>query len=739
MAPLDLRSPPTVLIALAIVLAAGLWPTGRRSPRLAALCLVAALAGLAVAAERLAAIDAGALQPAGGARVTVRGFVDAVPRREGGEVQVRVATADGRVLIAAPEPVGDLPVGHEVIATGSLRAAGDWERPYLERFGIASVLEAHRVTPTGARRGGLVRITDRLRERAEAALGQGTGPAEAALLRGFVLGQDDRIDPTTVSDYQRSGLAHLLAVSGQNVVLLALLAVPVLALFGLGLRARLVTILVLIALYVPVAGAGASIQRAGVMGAAGVVAALASRPTSRWYALLLAAAATLALNPRASADVGWQLSFAAVIGIALWAAPLRRALGGASEGVRAAVAEGAAVTIAATVVTAPLMAHHFERLSVAAIAANLLALPAVAPVMWLGMLAAAAGQLPFLPVEPITWLAGLFAAYITQVAAWTSAPGWAQLEVGLSGPWTVVGTYAVLALAGWTLARRLERGRALRLPPRLILVALGLASILLVAWGIRAGPAEPARGGLVVRFLDVGQGDAILLTPRRGDPILVDTGTPGGVAAERLRELGVERLAAVLVTHGDSDHAGGLPDVLAAVEVETVAWAAWDPEVEAASMAAGARGVQLAEGMSLGTGGLRLRILWPPRAMVAGRLAPPAEPNTLSLVAAARWRHFSVLLTGDAEAEAAHFDPGPVDVLKLAHHGSEDAGLGTLLERARPSLAVASVGAGNPFGHPAAPTLGALEEHGVALARTDTQGEIAIAARAGGWTVLGDE
>ena len=137
-------------------------------------------------------------------------------------------------------------------------------------------------------------------------------PAAADLLRGFVLGQDDRIDPVTVDDFRRSGLAHLLAVCGQNVMLLAVLVAAVLALARRPARTRLLWILLAIAVYVPVAGAGPSIQRAGVMGAAGVVAALASRPSSRWYALLLAAAATLALNPRASGDVGWQLSFAAV-------------------------------------------------------------------------------------------------------------------------------------------------------------------------------------------------------------------------------------------------------------------------------------------------------------------------------------------------------------------------------------------------------------------------------------------
>ncbi|MGI9019379.1 MAG: ComEC/Rec2 family competence protein [Solirubrobacterales bacterium] len=739
LAPFVPGPPPGIALILVLAPAACLWGVARTAARVAALTIVAAAGGLWLGCARVAAIDAGALAVPDGSQMMVRGIVEAVPRRDDGVVRVRVDSEDGRLMVEAHEPVGGLPVGHEVEATGTIRPPVDWEGGYFERLGIARVLAADRIEVTGARRGGLPYLTDRLRERAEAALGRGTPEAQAALLRGFVLGQDDRIDPATVEDYQRSGLAHLLAVSGQNVILLALLAAPLLALFGLALRARLAGILVLIALYVPMAGAGASIQRAGVMGAAGVVATLASRPASRWYALLLAAAVTLGLNPRASGDVGWQLSFAAVIGIALWAAPLRRGLGG-GRGLRGALVEGAAVTIAATLATAPLMAHHFERLSVAALAANLLALPAIAPVMWLGMLAAAAGQLPWMPVEPITALAGLFAAYISQVAAWMAAPGWAQTEISAPGVHELAGVYAALAVAGWALARRGGRLRALRLRLPVRPRALAAALILLaLAGAVRLAQAgDPAREpGLVVRFLDVGQGDAILLAPRGAEPILVDAGPPGRLAADRLVELGVERLAAVVVTHPDADHAGGLGPVLDVADAEAVVTGMPDPATAALVRAGDARVVRTEQGGAIASGPLRLQVLWPPSGLTDP--APGAETNSLSVVVLARWRDLAVLLTGDAEAEAISLDPGPVDVLKLAHHGSEDAGLGSLLTRAGPRLAVASVGAGNPFGHPAPGTLGALREHDVPVLRTDTSGEIVIESTGGGWRVHSGE
>src|SRR6201999_1608523 len=171
-----------------------------------------------------------------------------------------------------------------------------------------------------------------IRERAEAGLREGMPPREAALARGFVLGDDNELDQGTKEDCIRAGLSHLTAVSGENVTLLALLALPILAMLGAPLRERLLWTIGLIAVYVPLAGSGPSIQRAGVMGAVGLIATLQGRRTSRLYALSLAAVVTLAIDPGVAGNVGWQLSFAAVLGILLLAAPLREWLGGRGGG-----------------------------------------------------------------------------------------------------------------------------------------------------------------------------------------------------------------------------------------------------------------------------------------------------------------------------------------------------------------------------------------------------------------------
>ncbi|HEV2727574.1 MAG TPA: ComEC/Rec2 family competence protein, partial [Solirubrobacterales bacterium] len=271
--------------------------------------------------------------------------------------------------------------------------------------------------------------------RAAAGIGRGMPAREASLARGFVLGDDEEVDEATKEDFRRSGLSHLMAVSGQNVTLLALLAMPLLGALGIPLRERLLWILALILVYVPVAGAGPSIQRAGVMGGLGVLATLAGRRSSRFYALAVAAVVTLAIDPGVAADVGWQLSFAAVLGILLLASPLQRGISvRLGKGLwRRALADGLAMTVAATLATAPLIAFHFETFSTTALVANVLALPAVAPAMWLGMCAAGIAQLPGVPLEPLNSLNALLLAYIAQVADWCAAPEWAELSVHLNG------------------------------------------------------------------------------------------------------------------------------------------------------------------------------------------------------------------------------------------------------------------------------------------------------------------
>ena len=336
------------------------------------------------------------------------------------------------------------------------------------------------------------------------------------------------------------------------------------------------------------------------------------------------------------------------------------------------------------------------------------------------------------------------------MAAWCGGPSWAEIGVRL-GPGGLLGAYLGLAAARWIAAgmarrRRLARARdgidtavarrgyaaapreRLAAPPPLAVAGVGLALVAgLWTWGSSRGGADAAApaAGLRVEVLDVGQGDAILLRPRAAAPVLVDGGPPGEDLAERLRGEGVGRLAAAVATHDQSDHTGGLTELFGRLPVERLVYARVGRELRDRAAAAGAVPTRVAAGATLRSGALRLEALWPPAALLS---APAAgvDPNQRSLVLLVRWHRFSMLLGADAEAEAVPLEPGPVDVLKVAHHGSDDAGLSALLARSRPGLAVISVGDGNPFGHPTAATVATLAEAGVPVMRTDRDGTVAI-------------
>jgi competence protein ComEC len=757
-----------------------------RAATLGAVAAMLVLCGAATGEARLAAIDAPAERVRDGERVELRAHLLTPPRPSPFGASAEVAVTSGRLSGArllvraarwAPLP-GAVRIGEELRLEGRLKALTPPEATapapggaaddrseagasfdfaaHLRRRGVAGELLLHRARRTGRRRDGLAGALDGMRERAQRAVVAGMSPADGALLRGMVLGQDEAIDTALRDDFRDSGLAHLLAVSGQNVMLLAALALPALMLAGLGLQARLAALVALIALYVPLAGAGPSLQRAGVMGVAGIVAMAASRPASRSYALVLAAALTLAWNPRSWTDPGWQLSFAAVAGILALGVPMSRSLrrvaddlvppGGSRTRITAGLrllADGVAITVSATLATAPLLAHHFGSVPLAGLLANLLALPAVAPAMWLGMLKIALGQAGgpgHAAADAFGAVATYPVAYIASLAERCADLPGGQIALPLGSPLALLTAYAALA-AATVVAARLARplanqlaersARWRRLPRSHRLALATVAALVLIAAAAPAldGPDPPGR--LTVRFLDVGQGDSTLIQHPDGTAVLFDGGPPGAGVARLLRKAGVDRLALIVATHASRDHHGGLIEVMERFPVEALLEGGdgtADPAFRALLREAQSRGVRRIPAtapltLRLAGGGLRIEVLSPPPRPPG---PAPEDPNPRAAVALLTAGAFDLLLSADAESDAlAPLDLPDVDAMKVPHHGSSDPGLPGLLERLDPELAAIEVGP-NTYGHPAPSTLNALERAGVETYRTDRHGTVTL-------------
>lgn len=229
-------------------------------------------------------------------------------------------------------------------------------------------------------------------------------------------------------------------------------------------------------------------------------------------------------------------------------------------------------------------------------------------------------------------------------------------------------------------------------------------------------------------FLDVGQGDSVLLeTPSAR--VLVDQGPPEADVAGQLLRMGVRSLSALVLTHPQRDHVGGAADVLRDLRVGAVlepGLKATGPEREEAVAAARERGVPVRvvrEGDEFRVGGLVLRVLWPEDAG-----APSEDPNQNAVVLLASFGETDVLLPADAESDVtARIPVGVVEVFKVAHHGSEDTGLDDQLRVLRPRVAVISCGRDNDYGHPRPETLAALAATpGLAVFRTDVDGRVVV-------------
>ncbi len=736
-----------MLLVGAALLAAGfiaLAHARRRMAGVVLVCLAALVAGAALGSARVASLERSHLTEDFGHAVRARVLLLDLPRRRPFGQRTATARLRGERVV--------LRVGPRVRWSGGEVGSELWIRGGVgppDR--VAQAARAHAtvkveaIGATGRRRGGTLGVVDGMRTRAQRALGRDLPPPLTALLRGMVLGQDAALTDDMRDDFRASGLAHLTAASGSNVMLLGALALAVGTMFGLTLRARLGCALVLVALYVPLAGAGPSIQRAGVMGAAGLAAGMAGRPAARWYAVLLAAVVTLGIDPRACRDVGWQLSFAAVVALLALAPTLRARM--VDRGLPRGLADAVAITLAATLATAPLMAVHFGQVSMVSLPANVLAAPAVAPVMWLGMLSAALGQVAPELAGPLNALAGLPLGYVAWVAkAAARVPG-ATATTSVAVVCAVCAAMFVVLLGGHRrlVATRPARWIAARMPvPPAVRRGLSLRTATAFAalgftWWVTSAShgAPPPPNTLRVTFLDIGQGDATLVQ-HGAAAVLFDAGPPDGPILERLREQGVRRLDVLVLTHTSTDHDGGLAVVLRSMPVALLVDGRdglLTPGAEAAVREARVRHVRMVRseaGLRLRAGAIAVRVLWPPAPeagapTLPGSVKAAPDANLRATVAEVGDGPSRVLLTADAESDVLRrLDLSRVDAYKVSHHGSRDLGLAPVLQRLGPAVAVISVGRGNSYGHPVGSTLSTLRSSGARILRTDLDGTVRL-------------
>jgi competence protein ComEC len=607
-----------------------------------------------------------------------------------------------RVLAAPPRP------GDDVVAVLSARGPPD-------RVGEPDAWQ---------------RMAGGLRDGLTDAAARTLDPRPAGLLPGLVVGDTRRMDPILVEDFRQAGLSHLTAVSGANVAIVIAAVLWPLRRRAVDRRVQAALAAVALVCFVVLARPEPSVLRAAAMGAVTLLALASGRPRVAVPALAAAVCVLLHVDPGLARDPGFALSVLATAAIVLLAPPWSRRL--RQRGWPPLVADALAVSAAAGLATAPMVAALSGTVSLVSLPANLLAAPAVAPATVLGLLATVVGAVSTPAGDVLVRCAGWPTRWLVLIAERAAelpdaAPGW---PAGVAGAALLA---VLLAAAGWAL------WRFRRLRP---LAVAALVGLVLIGWPVRQVVRGWPLPDTVVVACDVGQGDALVLpTGTPGEGVLVDAG-PDVAAVDRcLGELGIERLPLVLLSHLDADHVGGLAGALDGRSVGTVATGALSPAddrvpaVEALIRRAGAERIQLAPGDRREAGAVVLEVLAPE----PERATAAAEANDLSLVVRATVRGVRVLLTGDlgAEAESRLRTSGVdlrADVLKVPHHGSADADPG-FLQASGARAALISVGADNTYGHPARSLLETLARAGMRVHRTDQQGDIAVVGSAEEWGV----
>lgn len=537
-----------------------------------------------------------------------------------------------------------------------------------------------------------------------------------ALLAGIVCGRTTELDGTRSDEaFSKTGLTHLVAVSGSHLALIGSIAGAALKRAPMSPGARGAVLVSMMAAYAVFTGAEPSAARSCAMVAASSAAGACGRRSHAVSGLAIACMALVAVQPGTVFGLGFQLSAASVLFILLFsgygASLLNRM--GLPRGLSSALS----MTLSAQAATLPLTLPLFGQLPLVSPVANLVAGPLMTGLLVTGLVlvplavafppASCALAIPDMLARCSIFAARLFAG-VPFSSIPVEAPAWLAAAVY---------TAAALVFAWWpSPGPRLMRAAAV--------IAVGIPAAWIARCELFAAPS--------ITVLDVGQADGILVRDGHSS-LLVDAGVDGEVV-RALGRAGAYSLDAVAITHWDRDHWGGLPDILASMEVSRVFVAEGaarnipdelpDPMPQI---------TEVSLGDTLDVGGFTLECVWP-EGPVEG------EENADSLVLKAVWDESgaSALLTGDTEsAEADEYASraGDIVALKVGHHGSRaslDSGMLSVLQ---PEVCIASAGEGNPYGHPTGECIEAAEASGAAFLSTMDSGDVTLSPSDGGFSV----
>lgn len=566
----------------------------------------------------------------------------------------------------------------------------------------------------------------------------------AGFLKGIIFGYRADIPPDVKQSFFETGTIHILAVSGSNVVFVALVFYTLFGFFRIPRRAIAGAAILGLVIYMLITGSSPSVVRATIMAVVVLCGTLFERKIDIYNSIGVAALILLLWNTNTLFDIGFQLSFSAVISIVYFYPRLTKLINFVPERLKRIKAVDAglklfAVSLAAQLGTIPFTVYYFNRTSIISFIANIPVVPISGINTFIG-----AAEIMTYPIS--SFVAGLYAAandslvwFLLGFVKHAANAPFASIEMWHFPAVFAIGYYIVI-LGIFNL--NFPRFRAWMLIYILIICNCFLFERVWINF----------HTGLTVTVIDVGQGDAILLEFPNGKKMLVDTGPLSQLfdAGERtivpfLKRKGIRNLDYLLITHPHSDHIGGAGSILKSFKVDTLAMAALYSENRLA------RGIlQIAEERNIGIktalAGSQIQIDTNARVYILYPRQDQCEcknANNSSIVLKIQYGGTSLLLTGDTEKDDEQkmihrYDAFlSNDVLKVGHHGSITSTSEEFLNIVRPEKAIISVGIHNQFNSPSPFVIGRLMSHEVKIERTDKSGAIIIESDGNRWVQIG--
>lgn len=696
-----------------------------------------------------------------GEYVQVNGFIDSVPEFKGQKVSYIVRTVSirkagnneyrnikGKLLLSTPYDMDEklLDYGRKVVFRGKLtepdgaRNPGGFDyRLYLAQKGAGAAVFAYAddIEPGEDVKGNfLIKAGLMIRERIVYVIESSLPEQQAGLMNGMLIGYREGLSDEVKEAFSDAGLMHIMAVSGANVAFLMMPLSLLLKLLRVRRRAANLLIMAFLNLFVCVTGFEASVMRAVFMACVLLVSSMLYREPDVYSAIAVSCIIMLIISPYMIFNIGFQLSYAATLGIVMLYGNISKII--TCRLIPKNAADIIAATLAAQLGVLPITLIHFNKISVIAIIPNILSAPLLEITTILGAIMALLGQFSLTLSRAIGYLNNIFLSLLLYITKWSSSVPYASVRTITPSLAAAAVYYIFVWFFLWYVPKK-----GIRIRPRHWAAVLACAAVIFAVSIMRPGVLD-------VVFLDVGQGDCIFIRTSSGKTVLIDGGGSSNPETDSkvgemtvvpfLLDYGTGSIDVAVATHAHSDHIQGLMDVINMISVKRLLIPAVEDLTDFGDLLAAAdKNCIPVSACSAGDTVIlddrtTLMVLNP----IDGLRTDELSANNTSLVLKLCYGETAVLFMGDAEREVEErliddcSGPGSTedlldaDVIKIGHHGSDTSTSEAFIDEVDPDAAVISAGRNNKFGHPSPEVVARLSERGVKTFRTDECGAVIL-------------